>query len=105
MELEPGQLVKSLAGRDKDKHYLVVGFLGNRVLLADGRSRPLQKMKKKNSKHLQPYRCAVPEIKKRIRQGKLTDTLIRDTLNMLLSQENTEENCPRCLRTSLLHRG
>jgi ribosomal protein L14E/L6E/L27E len=105
VDFELGQLVKSLAGRDKDKHYLVVGFAEDRVLLSDGRCRPLNRVKKKNSKHLQPYNCVVPGIKERIRQGNLTDTILRNTLNSLLSAENSGKECPHYLRTSLLHGG
>ena len=41
-ELRPGQLVRSRAGRDKGRHYLVIKALSPReVLLTDGRKRPL----------------------------------------------------------------
>jgi ribosomal protein L14E/L6E/L27E len=105
VDFELGQLVKSLAGRDKDQHYLVVGFAENRVLLSDGRCRPLNRVKKKNSKHLQPYGYVVPGIKERIRQGNLTDTIIRNTLNTLLAAESNGNDTPHYLRTSLLHGG
>lgn len=56
VELKPGQLVRSLAGRDKGKHYLVLGELDKSyVLLVDGRSRPVARPKKKNKAHLQYY--------------------------------------------------
>ena len=55
-DLKPGQLVRSLAGRDKGKHYLVLRELDNGyVLLVDGYSRPLARPKKKNKIHLQHY--------------------------------------------------
>lgn len=56
VELKPGQLVRSLAGRDKGKHYLVLREIDERyALLVDGRTRPLAKPKKKNKVHLQRY--------------------------------------------------
>jgi ribosomal protein L14E/L6E/L27E len=56
VELRPGQLVRSLAGRDKGKHYLVLRELDPvYVLLTDGRSRPVSRPKKKNRAHLQHY--------------------------------------------------
>ncbi len=56
VELQPGQLVRSLAGRDKGKHYLVLREMDHKyVFLVDGRSRPLDRPKKKNKAHLQPY--------------------------------------------------
>lgn len=99
MDMESGQVVKSLAGRDKGTLYLILGFEGNRALLANGRNQTVQRPKKKNLKHLQPYRCVVPEIKERIRQGNLSDNLVRDALNMIISAERGQ-NHPCCLRTS-----
>lgn len=56
VELKPGQLVRSIAGRDKGYHYLVLRELDHRyVLLVNGRSRPLSRPKKKNKAHLQHY--------------------------------------------------
>ena len=56
VELQPGQLVRSLAGRDKGKHYLVLREIDHKyVLLVDGSGRPLDRPKKKNKAHLQPY--------------------------------------------------
>lgn len=99
MQVELGQVVKSLAGRDKGKPYLIIGFTaGDRVLLADGRMRTVKKPKKKNIKHLQPYRSYFPEIKERIRLGNLNDHAVRNALNILFSTENKECN-PPCLRT------
>lgn len=56
VELKPGQLVRSLAGRDKGKHYLVLRELDPvYVMLVDGRNRPVSRPKKKNKAHLQHY--------------------------------------------------
>jgi len=56
VELKPGQLVRSLAGRDKGKHYLVLRELdGKYVLLVDGHKRSIERPKKKNRLHLQHY--------------------------------------------------
>jgi large subunit ribosomal protein L14e len=98
--MEPGQVVKSLAGRDKGKFYVIIGFIdGNRALLADGRCRTVNNPKKKNLKHLQPYRIIDPEIRERIRQGNLNDNAVRNVLNILLAAENAK-NGSGCLRTS-----
>lgn len=99
MDLVVGQLVKSLSGRDKGKHYLVIGFAGDRVLLADGRSRKVSNPKQKNNKHLQPYRVVRDEIKERFRQGNLEDSVIRNSLKALLAQADEKHHCP-CLESS-----
>lgn len=49
-----GSLVFSLAGRDTGEHYFVVGLIdSNFVLVANGLNRPLQRPKKKNTRHVQ----------------------------------------------------
>lgn len=53
MELENGQLVISLSGRDKGKMLVVTGREGSFVLVCDGKERPLERPKKKNPKHIQ----------------------------------------------------
>ena len=54
MDLKPGMLVRSKAGRDKGRVYVVVRAGADGIYLADGDKRPLSRMKKKNSRHLQP---------------------------------------------------
>lgn len=85
--LKPGQLVRSKAGRDKGKHYLVIKVLSPReVLLADGRRRPLSRPKKKNALHLQAYSRRV-EIEKLIISQKLTDSQVIKYLCELAPQD------------------
>ena len=86
MDVEPGQLVKSLVGRDKGKHYLIIDVEDGRVVLANGRSRSMSRPKKKNPKHLQSYNCIVPGLKDKIRQKSLNDTEVRDILNTLMER-------------------
>ena len=72
-ELKPGQLVRSTAGRDAGKHYLVLKHLDqSRVLLVNGRSRPLSSPKKKNPFHLQSYDRRA-DIEQKLLAGELTD--------------------------------
>ena len=55
---EIGRMAISKQGHDKGRWFIVVGILDEKhVLIADGRSRPLEKPKKKQSKHLKwkPY--------------------------------------------------
>lgn len=52
MDFVRGQVVKSLAGRDKRNFFVVLHCDENCVIIADGVLRRLEKPKKKNSKHL-----------------------------------------------------
>ncbi|HAP32216.1 MAG TPA: hypothetical protein DCQ14_04080 [Firmicutes bacterium] len=104
MDLEVGQLVKSLSGRDTGKIYLVTGFKDNWALLADGRTRTLKKPKLKNRKHLQPYRLVMHEIKERFRQGTLDDTAIRNSIRAVLMENEAIDPSP-CLESSSINGG
>jgi ribosomal protein L14E/L6E/L27E len=45
-------VVKSVAGRDKERLLAVVGESDGRVLVCDGKERPIERPKPKNKKHL-----------------------------------------------------
>ena len=51
MEWKPGRVVKNLRGHDKG-FYAGVAFDGQYVYIANGRSRLLEKPKRKNPRHL-----------------------------------------------------
>ncbi len=53
-DLQPGQLVYSKAGRDKDRYYLVLKKQDdNMVQLVNGKNRKISFPKKKNTLHVQ----------------------------------------------------
>ncbi len=51
-EWKQGMLVRAERGREKGRLLCVVGQAENRVLLCDGKERPLSRPKAKNPKHL-----------------------------------------------------
>ncbi len=53
MDLRRGDVVRSLAGHDKENLFCVVSTDGTFVLLADGKERKLNSPKRKNVKHVQ----------------------------------------------------
>lgn len=76
-ELRPGQLVCSLAGRDKGKYYLVWRWIdAKHVMVVDGRSKSLSSAKKKNLIHLQKHNFISSAFVEGINSGKITDSLI-----------------------------
>ena len=52
MKLKCGMIVKSVAGRDKDRFYLVLYIKNGRAFIADGKVRLIAKPKPKNFIHL-----------------------------------------------------
>ena len=57
--LEKGSVVRSLAGRDKDRLLAVVAVEPKAVCVCDGRERPLERPKRKNPRHVQDTGLAV----------------------------------------------
>lgn len=53
MEIQPGSIVYSKAGRDKTAMLLVIKTDGEYAYVADGELRKVDKLKKKKFKHLQ----------------------------------------------------
>lgn len=80
MILEPGMLVKSKAGRDKDHIYVVIRTENEYAYLADGTSRPLRRMKRKNGRHLQP-------ILKVRSAGPLNDDAVREEIRSYIQED------------------
>ncbi len=79
-----GQLVVSLAGRDKGCICAVVAIDDdpNFVFIADGRVRKVETPKKKKLKHLKPIDW-LPEELVRLSEEKLTNRFIREAVNAL----------------------
>ena len=54
MDIVKGRVVIAKAGRDKGRAFVVTEIIDDRtVLIADGKSRPLERPKRKNVLHLQ----------------------------------------------------
>ncbi|WP_246637557.1 KOW domain-containing RNA-binding protein [Crassaminicella profunda] len=84
-EIAVGQIVKSKAGRDKDRAFIVLDIVDEQyVLIADGDLRKIDKSKKKKMKHLQKYNIISDEVKNRIENNdKINNLLLRRELEKL----------------------
>jgi large subunit ribosomal protein L14e len=89
--LRLGQKVRSTAGRDQGQTYIIVGFLGDHLLLlANGRERPFKRAKKKNVRHVDISLCVDRFIEERMLKGEeITDEDIR--LSLYRWQKELEE--------------
>lgn len=80
-KFELGQVVFSTCGRDKDRLYLVVGYDGERVLVADGVNRKLDRPKRKNPQHLRGRKLRSEELGEKLAAGsKVTNLDLRGTI-------------------------
>jgi len=90
-EIKKGQLVKSRAGRDKDKFYLIINWDQEFVYVADGDSRRLQNPKKKNIRHLWYTEKVADIINTKLEAGvKVTNADIREALRDLEAKVDME---------------
>ncbi len=84
-----GQIVKSLAGRDKTIMFAVVKTEGEFVFLADGRNRKTETPKKKKAKHIQTTRLVVE------RELLGSNRLLYRAICEAQNKEQGDETCPK----------
>ena len=83
LSFEPGRVVQSLQGRDKGRYFLVLEELGGgMVTVADGRSHPLKRPKKKKTRHLHAKPIVVNLTTVRPEGGRIQDSDLRRALEM-----------------------
>ena len=76
-----GQVVKSKAGRDKNKLFIVLDIVDESyVILVDGRLRKLENPKKKKIKHLGLYSSIISDLSERQDNKEVSDAYIREVL-------------------------
>ena len=92
MDIARSDIVKATAGRDKGRLFFVLETEGVFLLLADGKTRRLERPKRKKRKHVAfqarfDYRAA-----EQIRDGeKLTNSALRKTLAQLGGEGNPDQ--------------
>lgn len=92
MMLQTGCVVRSIAGHDKDRFYVVVNMEAGKAFIADGKRRKLEKPKAKNPLHLRPT-LTVLDL-----QAVTTDKKLRRALlpfNGTVEKEGGNELCQR----------
>ena len=61
MNIQKGSIVRAKAGRDKGNYFVVLNVEGKFAFIADGKSRKVNKPKKKNLLHLQATSRVIAE--------------------------------------------
>ncbi len=78
---DEGRLVVATAGRDRKRAFVVVGIPEEGyVLMADGRTRRLDRPKKKKTKHLRPSPMKMAELPVLRAENRLKDSDVRSFL-------------------------
>lgn len=73
------EFVKSLSGHDKNQYYLVLNEEDDFYVLVNGTTRPLNKSKRKNKKHVQIVKKLPAEIEE-ILSKEVTDLTIKKAI-------------------------
>lgn len=83
-----GSLVKSTAGRDCGRFFIVVGEIDEKyILLADGDLRRIESPKKKKLKHVKVYEAQAGQVSGRLCEGRgILNAELRKTISLLASQ-------------------
>lgn len=91
-EVTIGQYVKSKAGRDKDRIFIITDIVDDLfVLVADGDLRKIEKPKKKKIKHLSKYNLVSDEVEQRSTEGKkITNLVLRREIEKLGNSSSQE---------------
>lgn len=80
-DVRVGHVVKSKAGRDKDKLFVVLGIVDeNYVMIVDGKLRKLENPKKKKIKHLSLYNSIINDLSEKKANKTVNNAYIRKVL-------------------------
>ena len=93
MEIDKGDIVLSLGGRDKGKALFVTDTDGEYVILVDGKSRKLEHPKRKKRKHCAFFDRDSYRLSEKLRAGERVSNLeIRRTLATLRAGAEHQSN-------------
>lgn len=87
MDIYPGLIVKAIAGRDKDKYFVVTAVKdSNFCYIADGKRRKVDMPKLKKIKHLEVTELTSEVIREKLEGGQVIgNSIIRKELKELIS--------------------
>lgn len=81
MEIAKSNIVRSNAGRDKGKLFVVLDVEGEFLLLADGKTRKMESPKRKKRRHVLFVAADENRLSEKIKSGeKITNSELRRTL-------------------------
>lgn len=82
-DIHLGQVVRSKAGRDKGKVFVVYDIVDDEyVLIADGDYRRIDSLKKKKIRHLIVYKTIIEDLSEKLKnQQKINNAYIRKALD------------------------
>ena len=92
MDIVKANIVTSTAGRDKGEAFFVLATEGDFLLLADGKTRPVERPKRKRRKHAKLYRSDGGSLSGRIRSSEqITNSELRKAIAALRGGNQDQE--------------
>ena len=92
MDIVKANVVISTAGRDKGEPFFVLGTEGDFLLLADGKTRPVERPKRKRRKHAKLDRSDGGSLSGRIRSSEqITNSELRKAIAALRGGNQDQE--------------
>ena len=92
MEIARSNIVRSDAGRDKGKLFIVLAVQGEYLLLADGKSRKVESPKRKKRKHVLFVAADETRVSQKIiSDEKITNSELRRTLAMYREEVHPDQ--------------
>ena len=92
MDIVKANIVISTAGRDKGEVFFVLATEGDFLLLADGKTRPVERPKRKRRKHVKLYRSDGGSLSGRIRSSEqITNSELRKAIAALRGGNQDQE--------------
>ena len=92
MDIAKSVIVRSAAGRDKGKLFFVLDTEGEFLLLADGKTRKVERPKRKKRRHAVFAMASDTRVAEKIRSGeKITNSEVRRTLAQLSGDGNPDQ--------------
>ena len=92
MDIVKANIVKSTAGRDKGELFFVLATEGDFLLLADGKTRPVERPKRKRRKHAKLYRSDGGSLSGRIRSSEqITNSELRKAIAAVRGGDQDQE--------------
>lgn len=91
MDIYPGLIVISTAGRDKDKYFVILSCMDDTYcMIADGNIRKVDRPKKKKIKHLKVTNHSLDRIREKFETGQtVTNSMIRKELKQFTELNET----------------
>ena len=103
MEIAASNIVRSSAGRDRGKLFVVLAVEGEYLLLADGKSRKVESPKRKKRRHVLFVAADENRLSEKIRgEARITNSELRKTLAAYREEVDPDQEGERLAKSDMI---